>query len=58
MSAEQKFLVRADDFVAESLDSIAATMPPGHLMEAEILRKHAAKLRMSDSVKMIRTNAS
>jgi len=36
MSAEQKFLAQADDFVAESFDTIAATMPPGQAAEAKI----------------------
>ena len=54
MSAELKRLVRADDFLAESLEKIAAQMPPGNIAEAEILRKHAANLRVSNNTRMVR----
>ena len=47
-------LVRADDFVAESLEEIARRKPPGLKAEAEILLAHAKKLRRSTGTKMVK----
>jgi hypothetical protein len=54
MDLERKQLVRADDFVAGSLEAMAEAMPDGYKDEADILRKHAAQLRNSANTKMIR----
>ena len=47
-------LVRMDDFVAETLESEADTMPPWAKFQADIWRDVAKDLRASGSTKMVR----
>jgi hypothetical protein len=45
--------MRADDFVAESLETEANRMPPGSKDQADLLRLHAKRLRESGATKLI-----
>jgi hypothetical protein len=47
-------LVRIDDFVAETLESEADTMPPWAKFQADIWRDVAKELRASESTKIVR----
>lgn len=47
-------LVRAVDFVAESLEEEAAKMPQSYKEQADILRKAAAEYRKLNNPKMVR----
>jgi len=47
-------LVRADDFVAESLEHEASLLPPSQIDTANLLRGHAARLRASAGTKYVR----
>jgi hypothetical protein len=47
-------IIRADDFVAESLETEAKGMPPSYKERADILRNAAKIFRESKSTKMIR----
>ena len=46
-------VMRADDFVAESLETEANRMPPGSKDQADLLRLHAKRLRESGATKLI-----
>jgi hypothetical protein len=47
-------LVRADDFVAESLESMAAKLPPSDQANADLMRESAKRFRASGRPGMIR----
>jgi hypothetical protein len=47
-------VVRVDDFVAESLETIANGMPPSYAEQANVLREQAKTLRSSSSTNTIR----
>jgi hypothetical protein len=46
--------MRADDFVADSLDAMAAKMPPSEKAKAEYMRESAKRFRESGRPGMIR----
>ena len=48
-----KQAMRADDFVAMTLEEIADKMPPQHIQEALTLRNHAKILRSSTNERMV-----
>jgi hypothetical protein len=47
-------LMRADDFVAESLEAMAAKLPPSERAQAEYMRESAKRFRESGRPGMIR----
>ena len=47
-------LMRADDFVAESLETMAAKLPPSEKARAESMRESAKRFRESGRPGMIR----
>ncbi|MCU1242249.1 MAG: hypothetical protein JWO71_2975 [Candidatus Acidoferrum typicum] len=47
-------LMRADDFVAETLESMAAKLPPSEKVQAEHMRESAKRFRESGRPGMIR----
>ena len=47
-------LMRADDFVAESLEAMAAKLPPSEKVKAEYMRESAKRFRESGRPGMIR----
>jgi hypothetical protein len=47
-------LMRADDFVAETLEAMAAKLPPSEKAQAEYLRGSAQRFRESGRPGMIR----
>jgi len=47
-------LVRADDFVADSLEEMAGKIPPSDKAHADYLREAAKRYRASGRTKMVR----